>query len=230
MAYEKQTWVDRQVQYPNRYVDQNGNIVELTRSPGTITENGSLFTAERMNHIEDGVKELDNNMLFFSEEELLTTYKVLSNLLGNNTKINASEIALLNDGEVEKLDDRLKSMGLKKLWENPSPTSTFGSQNITLLSDDYDYLIWIYKFHRASNNNNQKSQFTLKGAGSIMDIAFDYSPGGGTYYIGEYYRTAKYISDKSFQISDDYVRYNSGTTIETNNDFNIPVAIYGSKF
>lgn len=62
MAYEKQTWKDRQVQYPNRYIDQNGNILQLERSPGTVTENGSLFNAERMNHIEDGIKDVDSRV------------------------------------------------------------------------------------------------------------------------------------------------------------------------
>lgn len=59
MTYEKQIWKDRQVQYPNRYVDQNGNILQLERSPGTVTENGSLFNAEKMNHIENGIKAVD---------------------------------------------------------------------------------------------------------------------------------------------------------------------------
>lgn len=157
--------------------------------------------------------------------------KVFKNLFGNNSKISASEIAIKDSNDkAETLDNIIKKLRLKKLWENENQTSTFSSQTITLSSDDYDYLIWIYKLHKSSSNNNQKSQFTLKGAGSIMDIAFDYSPGSGTYYIGEYYRTAKYINDKSFQISDDYVRYNSGTTIVTNNDFNIPVAVFGGKF
>lgn len=157
--------------------------------------------------------------------------KVLSNLFGNNSKIKSSEIVHKDsNNKFETLDNIINSPKLKKLWENEDPTLTFSPQTITLENDNYDFLIWIYKFHRSSSNNNQKSQFTLKGAGAIMDIAFDYSPGSGTYYIGEYYRTAKYISDISFQIADDYVRYNSGTTIATNNDFNIPVAVYGGKF
>ena len=62
MAYEKQVWEDRQVEFPNKYKDQNGNTLILTREPGTITKNGSLFSAERMNHIEDGISALDNTI------------------------------------------------------------------------------------------------------------------------------------------------------------------------
>ena len=29
MAYLKNTWVDRDVQYPNRYKDQNNNVLTL---------------------------------------------------------------------------------------------------------------------------------------------------------------------------------------------------------
>lgn len=69
MNYEKQIWVDRKVQYPNRYIDQNGNILELTRYPGEIDENGSLFSAARMNHIEDGIKDITDQAIYFTEEE-----------------------------------------------------------------------------------------------------------------------------------------------------------------
>lgn len=109
-AYEKQIWVDRQVQYPNRYVDQNGNILTLIRSPGTVTENGSLFNAERMNHIENGIKEIDDNYLYFTESTTLNDLVIKSNLLGNNTKISASEIAVVNNDEVETLDNYLDNI------------------------------------------------------------------------------------------------------------------------
>ena len=111
MAYVEQIWKDRQVQYPNRYVDQNENILYLTRSPGTITENGSLFNAEKMNHIEEGIKEIDNNMIYFTESTTLNDLVIKSNLLGNNSKIDASEIAIINsDNSVKKLDDYLEEV------------------------------------------------------------------------------------------------------------------------
>ena len=116
---------------------------------------------------------------------------------------------------------------LKKLWENNSPASSFASQTIGLSSSDYDYLIFIYKMHTGSNR--QKSQMILKGADCLMDLAWDYGV-GGTYYIGEYYRNATRTNDTTYAINDCYVRYNSGTTGTTNNNYIIPMAVYGGKF
>lgn len=123
--------------------------------------------------------------------------------------------------------DYVNSKALKLLWENNSPASSFASQTITLSSSDYDYLIFIYKMHTGSNR--QKSQTILKGADCLMDLAWDYGV-GGTYYIGEYYRTTTRTNDTTYAINDCYVRYNSGTTGTTNNNYIIPIAVYGGKF
>ena len=57
MPYDKQTWVDRQVQNPMTFVLTNNadGTITLTPSPGAITSEGSLLLAERMNHMEDGI-------------------------------------------------------------------------------------------------------------------------------------------------------------------------------
>ena len=59
MAYTKQTWTDRVVQYPNRYKDQNEVQYTFERDEGTITEAGTFVNAGRMNYIEDGIYTLD---------------------------------------------------------------------------------------------------------------------------------------------------------------------------
>ena len=56
MAYTKTTWVDRNVQYPNRYQDQSLNTYTFTPSPGTVTQAGTDITAARMNNIENGIE------------------------------------------------------------------------------------------------------------------------------------------------------------------------------
>lgn len=117
---------------------------------------------------------------------------------------------------------------LVKLWENESPTSNFATQDVTLSGDDYDYLICFFRHAKA--NPYMKSVTFLKGWGGIMDVAWDYSPGQGTYYIAEYYRGMARVSDTKYTIGDCYVRYNSGTTIATDNTYLIPVYIYGGKF
>lgn len=55
MAYTPNTWQPRIVQFPTRFNDQNGNIYNFTPSPGTVTQPGTAFSAEWMNHIETGI-------------------------------------------------------------------------------------------------------------------------------------------------------------------------------
>lgn len=60
--YVKNVWEDRIVEYPNRYEDQNGNILTLTQRPGNIVNEGTKIVAELMNNIEDGIEALDNTI------------------------------------------------------------------------------------------------------------------------------------------------------------------------
>lgn len=64
MPYEKQTWVDRQVQNPMTFVLTNNadGTVTLTPSPGAVTNEGSLLLAERLNHMEDGITLVNNKI------------------------------------------------------------------------------------------------------------------------------------------------------------------------
>lgn len=55
MEYIKTLWEDKVVQYPNRYKDQNNNILELTPDFGETLQEGTLVNAEKMNNIENGI-------------------------------------------------------------------------------------------------------------------------------------------------------------------------------
>lgn len=57
MAYTKTVHKDRQVQYPNRYVDQESNQYTFTRDEGTVTEEGTLVNATVLNNMEDGIED-----------------------------------------------------------------------------------------------------------------------------------------------------------------------------
>lgn len=47
-----------------------------------------------------------------------------------------------------------------EIWTNPSPTSSFASQTITLNESDFDYLI-IFAYRNISNENNSDTIFLL---------------------------------------------------------------------
>lgn len=55
--YNKTNWKDRIVQFPNRYKDQDNNIITLTQDPGEVAQDGTLVEAEKMNNIENGIEE-----------------------------------------------------------------------------------------------------------------------------------------------------------------------------
>lgn len=59
MAYTKNVWSDRSVQYPRRYKDQSNNQYTFTPDEGTIYNEGTPVTAARMNNIENGIESLD---------------------------------------------------------------------------------------------------------------------------------------------------------------------------
>ena len=64
MAYVKQVWTDRQVEKPltfNSTTNADGTIT-LSPAPGKITQAGTLVTADRMNHIENGIGSLDSSV------------------------------------------------------------------------------------------------------------------------------------------------------------------------
>lgn len=57
MAYTKTVWVDRDVQFPNRFqkVNENSTSVELLPMGGTILQEGTDIDATKLNKIEDGI-------------------------------------------------------------------------------------------------------------------------------------------------------------------------------
>lgn len=68
MTYSKTTWLDRVVQYPNRYSKTGETSLEvtLTASPGTVTQSGTAVNASNLNKIETGVSDAhtDNDNQF----------------------------------------------------------------------------------------------------------------------------------------------------------------------
>ena len=60
MAYQKNTWVARIGTNLNRFLDQNGNELILTPAPSEVLQQGTPFSADWMNNIEEGIESVSN--------------------------------------------------------------------------------------------------------------------------------------------------------------------------
>lgn len=110
----------------------------------------------------------------------------------------------------------------KKLWENPAPTSAFTAQTITLLSDDYDFLLCVYR--RYSTVDPESVAISEKGID--FEIEANYATNNG---VRVHIRSAS-IQNSGLTISWGDALVATGTTASsTNNNGCIPVAIYGFK-
>lgn len=150
------------------------------------------------------------------------TKTIWKDLPDTSTPITADRLNNLENG-VEYLFEN-GTASLKKLWENEDVGTAFSEQTITLSSDDYDYLVWIYNFGTGASNQLQNSQIVLKGANVFMGISRDFNN-----HIANFYRCVNYVDDTSFTIGDCSIRYMDRES-SIYNIYIIPVAVYGGKF
>lgn len=123
--------------------------------------------------------------------------------------------------DVPGVNGKISTEFLKTLWVNPSPNSAFAAQNITLASDDYDFLLIIYRLY--TTVNSYQSVITKKGQGTILDLA-TLSDYGATTRA----RAVNYSSDTSLSVMDCSAQQGSNI-YATDNHANVPAIIYGFK-
>lgn len=77
MAYQKTVWKDQDVENPRTYVERdNGDgTVTLLDAFGEVTELGTPVNATNMNHIENGIEEVDNSTVHKTGNETITGVK-----------------------------------------------------------------------------------------------------------------------------------------------------------
>lgn len=68
MAYIKNTWTDRSVEFPRRYLDELSEVKTFTPNEGTIYNAGTPITGARMNNIETGLEKLDNQLIMMKRK------------------------------------------------------------------------------------------------------------------------------------------------------------------
>lgn len=107
------------------------------------------------------------------------------------------------------------------LWENSNPGAEFAAQDITLASDDYDFLLLICRF--STTYDRELSFIVEKGKNEFINTGSTGS--GGAIGI---WRDFNRVNDTKYSVSNAY--YAMGATAQTNNDTNlIPQRIYGFK-
>ena len=64
MAYTKQTWIAREGTNLKKYTkaSETATTVILTNTPDSISVEGTPFSIDRMNHMEDGIESAHNNI------------------------------------------------------------------------------------------------------------------------------------------------------------------------
>lgn len=144
---------------------------------------------------------------------------------GNDDKI--GNLSDLNTADKSNLVEAINEKKINKLWENPNTNNTFSPQSITLSSDDYDYLIWLFDYKKGLNKSI--SAFSIKGQGVFANAAGYWEPGGAT-YAATIRRDITYVNDKKINVDNCYARYGNNTSNNPANDWLIPIAVYGGKF
>lgn len=126
---------------------------------------------------------------------------------------------MMPDG-VTSVVEKIGNMRMGKLWENPNPTSAMASGTaISLSSSDYDCLMAVYRYSKSVET--AKSVILPKGSRFLLDFASTSSNGCDIYR-----RNLNYISDTSYTVSSAYEAHGA-TATTVNNDYVIPIAIYG---
>lgn len=126
-----------------------------------------------------------------------------------------------------KININNKLLNSKILWTNPSPTSIFGTQTITLSSDDYDMLEIFY--YSLKEDKTMTSIRIIKGEN--MYIPFTRFGGQQNYGIAVGYRIGTHVSDTEYTFAPGlcyWTNLNSENRY-TYNDCAIPIYIVGYK-
>ena len=148
------------------------------------------------------------------------TSSIAQNVIYDNTESN------LEAENMQEAVDELNSKLPKVLWENPNPSAEFAGQEITLNSDDYDYL----EIECAIANS--APSFTVcmrapKGNSTGCERVASQKI-SSTVYLVSRNRDFIYVDNTHLTVGNAYLSYSNVNTIR--NDYMIPTKIYGGKF
>lgn len=78
MAYIPNTWQDRIVVGGNKFTDQSGKKYTFTPTPDSVSQQGTPFSADWMNHIEQGILSATVSVATAETTGLIPSYTVIS--------------------------------------------------------------------------------------------------------------------------------------------------------
>ena len=105
------------------------------------------------------------------------------------------------------------------LWTNPNPNSSFAGQTITLSSDDYDMLLFIYRTDLTITNCH--SELIIKGYGGQLDFF------STAVENRRWARRFAWVSNTQFTFQDAW--YFDGNSSNQQNNSLIPLYVVGYK-
>lgn len=115
----------------------------------------------------------------------------------------------------------------KILWTNPNPTSDFSAQTITLSSNDYDVLEFVFELGTTGTSSTMTK--ILKGTNGNVDQIVNLNS-GASQSTGVRHRTFKYSSDTSYIFEDCLVREGGTASVPSvANNYLIPIYVIGYK-
>lgn len=128
--------------------------------------------------------------------------------------------------QITELNSNKGNLGLTKLWSNSNPNSLFSEQNVTLSSNDYDFLI--VEFAKVNSEPNKRfTKIVFKGYSTVLQISLFWSI-SNTDTVSLWIRNFEYVNDTTYTIGACKRCYNN-TSSTTNNSSIIPTTIYAGK-
>lgn len=178
------------------YTKQNWENLPSTNTP---------ITAERLNHMEDGIEEAWEHGGGGAGETLP---------VGSEIDFDGQESEIPTGWE--QISDKAKI-----LWTNPNPTSDFASsQDIILSSDDYDVLEFYF---RSDVSGNRTEVVKLLKGYSCQISMFSASIATRRWNRKLVYSSnTKYISENAYQLE-------QGQTTTAHNEYCVPLYVIGYK-
>lgn len=147
--YIKNIWEDRIVQYPNRYKDQNDNLLTLTQEPGEVAQVGTLVEAERMNNIEDGIETVTDELQKNIDDE----WEVVDIPDEEFEEYTQKEGYLVNEPNKQIFNGVIPRYEAKLLWSKvQSINADFKAQTITI-DKKYKIIDVVYTSGADAENN-----------------------------------------------------------------------------